>query len=518
MSTKLSVTTLSRQRIFPERRPSSSRIVPLSIVDATVVNFAPTAGVWFYENNFIVPTPSALAGALSTTLSSYPQWAGLLNWAPYKPGGKHTERCGRLNISYGFEADPGVEFAVAESSQSIAQLVPSTAQRMRAGVWEAGQLEAAELLPKLPSPLHSDEVGVPGVLVQITTFSCGGISVGVKMAHSLADAQTLLRFVHDWASVTRCIFNRTRPPALSPVFDPQALDQRAAGNINAASPDDTVLREARALPLHRFDYWASTEGCPDWAAAATRPPHEIDMSCIEAYGNPIPWSTLDMSSIIKHYLLYFTREEIDKMWADASVQARISRLDALLAHVWRLIIRARGLEHSGEDIHLDVTLGMRQRLSPALPDDFLGSPITLVRVTRSDPTATTVQLASSIRSTLSLFTSHAVASLLHETAFLDTPQRIWNAFLGEKHTIATSWLRLGLYDVDFGSGTPRYVDAVMPHMDGPLLVMEPGPTSGEDKTTWHTNGACVSLNLREAVMEELLKDPLLRRYRDTNIP
>jgi len=51
--------------------------------------------------------------------------------------------------------------------------------------------------------------------------------------------------------------------------------------------------------------------------------------------------------------------------------------------------------------------------------------------------------------------------MLHDAAHETLPQRLWQALLVSRHTLA-SWLRLVLFQVDFVSSgqKPRYVHAV----------------------------------------------------------
>jgi hypothetical protein len=64
---------------------------------------------------------------------------------------------------------------------------------------------------------------------------------------------------------------------------------------------------------------------------------------------------------VSHYIVIFTTDEVKRIWEDASSnsQVPISRLNALLAHIWLLIIRARELSSDQEAVYLDVTLGAR---------------------------------------------------------------------------------------------------------------------------------------------------------------
>ena len=42
-------------------------------------------------------------------------------------------------------------------------------------------------------------------------------------------------------------------PVLKPISDPQMLDRRAAGNINAETPDEEIKKGAARIHIHHFD-------------------------------------------------------------------------------------------------------------------------------------------------------------------------------------------------------------------------------------------------------------------------
>lgn len=512
------------------------------MLDATVARFAPTSALWLFDP----PAEPRARAALSTdqltlslrkTLDAYPQLAGQLRRAPFKAddSGDHTQRHGRLRLTYGSADDPGVELVVARFPGAVAQLAPSATERASraGGWWDAGQLPSAELLcPDVPLALHdmssADWAGLPCMLVQLTIFDCGGLAIGLRFPHALADAQTLLRFVHDWAAVNRAMAAHAPLPELASVFDPQILDRAAAGDIDAARPDPALVAAARALPLHRYDWWASARGCPAFLADAARVPAELDPAAVGPLGVPLPWAEWDLAADVAHHVLYFGADEVHRMWEAATASTamtssspstvRVSHLDALLSHVWALIMRARGLGRD-EEAHLDVTLGLRGRLAPPLPDAFLGSPIVVARVTATGGQAAATQqdsglgaMAAAIRTTLGQFNAATLPALLHEVAHEAGAQRLWHAFLGRRHTIVTSWLRLDVYGVDFvgddEGAPPRYVEAVMPSVDGCVQVMEAGHNDNDNGDA----GTSVSLHLAADVMNKLLHDPLLRKF------
>lgn len=524
---------LSSTRIFPESRPEIPvpHKVPLSIMDATVARFASASGTWMYDppkdanrnNAFSVDT---LTLSLRKTLDAYPQWAGQLDWAPYNPNGNHTKRLGRLILTYGESTDPGVALVIARSPQTLASIIPSKEERIaNGGCYNAKYL--SKLVPMTDTVhlvLHNmiDTTGLPGLIVQITTFECGGVTLAVKFAHPFADAQTMIHFVKDWAAVNNALANQTPLPSLSPIFDPQLLDSSAAGDIDASEPDQNLLDVAKTLPLHLYDWWASTDGCPPPMTAATAIPQELDPETIEPLGTPLPWSTWDFTLPVSHYILYFSGQEVHSMWEEAAAEASpiaISHLDALVSHICGLINRGRGFENDEEDVNLDVTFGFRERVDPPLPKKFCGSPITLTNVTMNGMEASEQPIgkrAAKIRSTLSKFNRTTMPALLHYYCHLKYAQRYWNTFLGQRHILFTSWHRQNVYGIDFGSGSgPRYVETLMPNLDGALQIMEAdGALEDSDSSTnWYDHGVSVTVHITSDAMDKLLKDPLLRKYK-----
>ncbi|ROW15885.1 hypothetical protein VPNG_02553 [Cytospora leucostoma] len=551
---------ISSRKIFPATPRPAGRptVTRLSIIDATVVRFTPCAAVWLYE-----PSEASQNGALlldnlelslRQTLDSYPHFAGQVRWITkdeIRPGDANPRHLGRPVVSYGTENDPGVGLVLAEHDRDLDSVVPAAEERgTTRKVWVATDFPQDELLPGCELAFESGTArsgGLPGLAAQVTRFRCGGFAVGVKAAHCLADAACLLQFVHSWAGRSRLLFGEGRtttttpqpqggqPSRPEPLFDPELLD-RHAGLAGEAEPDAARVAQARSLPMHRHDWWATdAPGYPAWAAASTsltKPGgDELRALRLSPSSHP-PWPTWDAPAPVEHVQIRFGADEVARMKAAAQAQAQtqaqasllgvtaqrqqqpppmmISRLDALLAHLWILINRARRVQDTEEPVYMDITLGLRSRVDPPLPDGFLGSPILLGYVERSGAEvcsdATTMgAVALSIREMISLFTPGAVASHLYDAAHEVSPQRLWQAFLGQRHTIVTSWTRTGAYEVDFlGSGLrPRYVQGKMPRMDGILQVMDLGEGNGDYD---------VSLCLEREATGRLLADEMLRAY------
>ncbi|KAJ5384839.1 Transferase [Penicillium concentricum] len=512
------MTIIESTRLRPAHQltPTST---PLSILDATVARFSSTGGIWIFDQPIDLDQNTLIDNlriSFIETLSKFPQWAGQLQWAPVNPQGPHTERFNRPLIVYGTDTDPGVEWTVMTHPLRADEIVPTAEERASSttgsqpGAWAGDDFNQSLFVSSNPLALANlrDYVGLPGMQVQISLLQEGGYVIGIKLAHSLADAQSLMVFVHLWAYNSKKRFgNHPESPLMGePVFDPALLDSCAAGDIDSAEPDQTLVNTARKLPLHRYSWWDYTdEGYPSFLIPMTensKPPlAEIDKGVSPS--EPAPWLSWDFSKAVKYTQLHFTGAELREFQAVAldtpGSRRDISRLDALLAHLWVAITRARGYADSSRPVYMDLSLGVRPRVSPALPDTFIGSPLFLTHV--GGPASSICreilgETASRIRETMKGFTADAVGAMLHDAAHEVSPQRLWQAFLGSEHTLVTSWLRLQLYEVDFVGGTkPRYVHAIMPKMDGCVQVMDSGVQDG---------GMDVALYLDEVATGRLL--------------
>ncbi|MCJ1382652.1 hypothetical protein MMC17_005765 [Xylographa soralifera] len=581
----LTVTHLSTQRIHSLPLPSRPTTTPLSIIDAKVAQFGPAAGVWFFS----APTstthspppfsPKLLRLSFRKALSAYPQWAGRVFAVPHpsveaphadtRRFPPHTRRPRRLFVTYGAELDPGVVFGTAACPQKLADVVPSPVARteMREG-WDAAELDVEKFLPEMEvwfsDGFQKGEGGHLGMGACVTSFACGGMAIGMKMAHCLADAAAMTGFVKGWADVhcdllMKCdglsdlwstiatlkdeaeaaeeaqaekVLGLLKEANPVPVFDPLLLNATVAGDIDAPDADPQILARARELPQHRYDWWASGSDCPESMQAACAVPSGFDA---KRMGDSIPWSEWDFDVEVAHRVLHFSEKELENIWGAASratdeknpeTPSRISRHDALLAFVWMLVNRARGFSHDAGPVHLNMTLGLRARLS--LPEYFVGSPLLLARVSSPGTEACDAErlaaTAKQMRDTLGAFDRQALGAILHDTMFQESPQRVWNGFLGIRDVIVTSWARLGTYGISFdplsGRG-PWLVQPVMPAVDGIIEIMEAPfivegkqevQVEGEGNRSWYAGGVDVDLNFDKVVVARLVNDEMLRKF------
>ncbi|KAI4862771.1 transferase family protein [Hypoxylon rubiginosum] len=521
------------RRVFPANAPQQKIITKLSILDGTVARYAPCSAIWLYDRAEKADAHDPLLferleEALKRTLDDYPHFSGQLRWASKDlvQGDVNPNYLGRLIVVYGAGEGPGVELVVAEDSRELGAVVPNHEERSTVKqVWIATNFPQDELQPntQLAFSRLSEFEGLPGAAVQLTAFKCGGFAVSIKLTHCLSDAMCLMQFAHTWAAHSRLLFGDDSPDITrvineKPLFDPSQLEQHANLTAGASKPNVELINKARSLPVHRYDWWAAdAPGFPSWAPAAnngTIPPAEELAGLELSHATLPPWPTWDMAAPVEHVQIRFKAETIAKMKraAEASLPVslsgqRVSRLDAALAHIWILINRARQHENTQRQVYLDVTLGLRSRVEPPLPDTFTGSPLLLAHVAKagSEASAATIgAIAGSIRETMSRFTPDAVSAFIHDAAFETSPQRLWQAFLGSQHCLVTSWVRARAYEVDFCAiqRPALYVQGVMPRLDGLVQVMDIAETGDFD----------IGVYLEKESMQRFLQDPMLRAY------
>lgn len=525
-----------KDRILPQQAKRRESVTPLSLLDATTANLGLTSAIWLLERPVIPTTsidlPGHLRTALRTALNAYPQWTGFLesvlsidkqNLAPeISSFPSHAKGYGRVYVRYGSTEDPGIEFVEAKSTAIVDDLY-SIHSAKRRPVWirqEPGtKLTQFVPLTVLVNALQSngkdaDGLYKPNMAIQCTRLACGGLVLAAKIAHPLADITALAHFIRDWASVSRAMLTESPLPELTPIFEPLRLDACAAGDIDADDFDPAIVQEALNLPLHRYDWWAPPAQPP--------PPFPPDLPMA---GTPLPWDSWNTKAIVDQYTVHFSREQIDYLWrtathidSDGPSQSRISKHDALLAHIWSCVVRARNLQEDPGLVHCNLVLGTRPVLQ--LGDSFIGSPTMMLNI---EMTASHVaseaalrSIANRVRETIAAVNNaQRLGAHLHSIAYEKSPQRIWQGFLGQRHIMVTTWARAGLYDIDFGLGSRiRYADGVVPCLDGCILIVDgppidSTPCSDTGRRTWTDNGVEVTLPLCKEDLERLLQDPLL---------
>ncbi|KAJ8530005.1 hypothetical protein K7X08_036840 [Anisodus acutangulus] len=171
----------------------------------------------------------------------------------------------------------------------------------------------------------------PFLAVQVKEF-VDGIFIGCTNNHALVDGTSFWHFYGSWAEIS------------------------SGSNVISKIP---YLQ--RQFPF-KFDHFCNHISIPN--------------ERINASDKFIP-------PALRERVFHFTKENVSKLKAKANLEmntTKISSLQAVLAHVWRSVIRCRRLDHNQETT-FEVSINMRGRLNPPLPEGFFGNAIYTATIT-----------------------------------------------------------------------------------------------------------------------------------------
>ncbi|XP_057781888.1 agmatine coumaroyltransferase-2-like isoform X1 [Salvia miltiorrhiza] len=259
------------------------------------------------------------------------------------------------------------------------------------------------------------------VQVQLTRFSCGSMVVGFTAHHLVADGHATSNFLVAWGLASR------------------------GHEITSLPFNDRTIFSPRNPP--RFDF-------------QHRGAEYISRNFKKVY----PLIDHDVDDIVAHKV-HFTSEFLSRVKARASSmngsRKPFSTFESLLAHLWRTITKARGLNGS-ETTQLRISVDGRARLNPRVPNEYFGN-LVLWAFAKA-------KVDDLLRAPLPY-----AAKLLHEAvvnvnddyfkSFIDFANHkveeedlVPNADTEESilwpNLEVHSWLRFPFYDLDLGSGSP----------------------------------------------------------------
>ncbi|VVA41503.1 PREDICTED: shikimate [Prunus dulcis] len=308
---------------------------------------------------------------------------------------------GRIEIDCNGE---GVLFVVAETDSVLDEFGDF-----------APTLEFRKLVPAVD--YSAGISSYPLLVVQVTYFKCGGVSLGVGLEHRVADGFSGLHFVNTWSDIARGL-DLTIPPFI----------------------DRTLLR-ARDPPQPAFDH---IEYQPD-------PPIKTGTKAVG-----------DESATVS--IFRFTREQLNILKAKSKEDGNTinyTTYEMLAGHIWKCASVARELPDD-QETKLHIAVDGRSRLQPPLPPGFFGNvvfssaPIAAAGDLKSKPTW---YAASRIHDAVLRMDNDYLRSALD---YLELQPDLLPHVRGA-HTFRcprlaiTNWSRLPIYDADFGWGRPTFM-------------------------------------------------------------
>ncbi|XP_068648286.1 shikimate O-hydroxycinnamoyltransferase-like [Aristolochia californica] len=408
-------------------------------VDLVVPRFH-TPSVYFYRpnsaSNFF--DASVLKDALAKVLVPFYPMAGRLK----------RDEDGRVEINCNAE---GVLFVVAETGSVIDDFGDF-----------APTMELKQLIPSVD--YSQDMSTYPLLVLQITHFKCGGVSLGVGMQHHVADGFSGLHFINHWSDVARGL-DLTIPPFI----------------------DRTLLR-SRDPPTPAFPH-IEYQPPPSMKAPAT------PQSDREKPAQPGPAAVA---------MFKITRDQLNLLKSKAKEAAGkdkpYSSYEMMAGHVWRCVCKSRGLADD-QDTKMYIATDGRARLRPPLPPGYFGNVIF---------TATPIAVAGDLMSQPLTYAARKIHEALvrmdddYLRSALDylELQPDLSALVRGAHTFRcpnigiTSWVRLPIHDANFGWGRPIFMGPGGIAYEGLSFVL-PSPTNDGSLT--------IAISLQEDHMERFKK-------------
>ncbi|KAG8043826.1 hypothetical protein GUJ93_ZPchr0458g22314 [Zizania palustris] len=284
-----------------------------------------------------------------------------------------------------------------------------------------------------------DDGAVELMLIQVTRFACGSLVVGFTTQHIVADGRATNNFFLAWSQATR-----------GAAIDPVPVHDR----VSFFTPRDKphVEFEHRGVEFKPYD-------------------EKVDVDECEHAGD-------DEVVINKVHL---SREFISKLKSQASAGAHrpYSTLQCVVAHLWRCMTKARGLNGS-ESTSVCIAVDGRARMCPPVPEGYTGNvvlwarPTTTARDLVNKPLKHAVELInrevtrisdSYFKSFIDFANSGAVEKE-HLVASADAAEMVLSP-----HVEVDSWLRIPFYDLDFGAGRPFFFMPSYLPVEGLLILL-----------------------------------------------
>lgn len=380
--------------------------------------FTPT--VYFYPSLPLSsdrkPVMQILRDALATVLVPYYPFSGRI---------RETEN-GKLEVFFGQEQ--GALMVEAHSEMALASLgdltVPNPA-------W-------LPLVYFCPNEEPYRLVHMPLLIAQVTFFSCGGFSLGLRLCHCLCDGFGAMQFIRAWAATAKSGTIVTTP---TPCWDREFFKPRNPPTIKYPHIEFMRIDDGSSLTMSL------------WQKKPIQKCYRIS-----------PEFQSQLKSLVQPADNNFT----------------FSTFDAMAAHVWRSWVKALDVQPLDYNLRLTFSVNARTKLeNPPLKDGFYGNVVCVACATSS-----VSNLVNGLLSDTAGVVREARISISEEYlkstvdyVEVNRPRRLE---FGGKLTI-TQWTRFSIYEsADFGWGRPVYAGTIDLTLTPQVCVFL--PEGGSDST------------------------------------
>eukprot|EP00250_Pteridium_aquilinum_P015453 c22587_g1_i1 orf=803-2362(+) len=384
------------------------------------------------------------------------------------------------------------------------------------GDYFAPSMKMRQLIPYVD--YAKDRASFPLLILQLTVFKCGGVSLGVGVHHHVADGLAALRFLNYWADLARGIeenanpfFDRTLLRARDPPRpkfghveyqpSPPLLTVHEGDVVNVSDANCKVngdYSEVNGDYSNMNREYIKVNGdcnkvngdftkeqkacCKNLRGQEEREEHQCFFESIAKIKEEKKVNEEETYPIAAE-LFVFSSEQVLYLKNKATEHAipgdrPFTSYEVLSAHVWRCTCLARDLQEA-QPTKLYIATDGRSRLQPPLPSDYFGNviftaaPVEHVGRLVNAPLADAARL---IRKTVQIMDDEYLRSALD---YLDMQPNL-EVFSRGAHTFRspnlgiTSWVRLPIYGADFGWGPPLSMGPAGVPFEG-LAYLLPGP-------------------------------------------
>ncbi|XP_050212307.1 omega-hydroxypalmitate O-feruloyl transferase [Mercurialis annua] len=359
--------------------------------------FTPT--IYFYRADFLNSAGDIVMKKLCDALA--------LVLVPYYPlsGRLRETKNGKLEVFFG--PKQGVLLIEAYSDSALAELgdlaVPNPA-------W-------SPLIYRFANEEPYKILDMPLLIAQVTLFSCGGFSLGLRLCHCICDGLGAMQFLNAWAVTAR------------------------SGTL-VANPEpcwDRELLQPRNPPVVKY-------------------PH-IEFMRIDD-GSSLTYSLWQGNLVQKCYRISREFQSQLKAAAQSNGKFACSTFDAMAAHIWRSWVKAIDVKPLEYKLRLTFSVNARHKLkNPPLKDGFYGNVVCVACAVSSVYELINGKLADTtllVREARMGVSDEYLRSTI-DYVEVDRPGRLE---FGGKLSI-TQWTRFSMYEsADFGWGRPIYAGPI----------------------------------------------------------
>ncbi|MED6157133.1 hypothetical protein PIB30_020451 [Stylosanthes scabra] len=323
-----------------------------------------------------------------------------------------------------------------------------------------------QLIPNIDytAPLEQ----TPILAVQLTRFSCGGVTVGVAMCRGVLDGTAGMRFINTWAKLARG----------------EPLDESDQYPCHDRTELNSRKTTTKGSEFHTHDHG-----------------HGPDHDHAE-YGTPPPWlgslGTEDAKVAVE--VMKLTGEQVKKLKMKATstivtsvdngnceVIKPFSSFESIAGHLWRSVSKARYQGNNAQPTRLTTLVNCRNRLKPPLPPVYAGNaafPTTTPTITFGDLMENPVGFAAAkvkgatakvddafVRSALEYIDNVEDMNLVRYNFHYPAKSVHKGAWKGNPNLFVVSWMNFTYDHADFGWGVPYYFGPVYMDAEGKAFCL-----------------------------------------------